>query len=62
MSNYDCSTFTKRININAEKEVIFNSFTSQSSLENWFLSNAHLFLKVEPKDRSEKVERGGTYS
>ena len=62
MSNYDWSTFTKRININAEKEVIFNSFTSQSSLENWFLSNAQFFSKMEPKDRSEKVERGGAYS
>ena len=45
MENFNWSQFSKRIFINADLEIVYNSWTKSEELEKWFLSNATFFSK-----------------
>jgi uncharacterized protein YndB with AHSA1/START domain len=59
---YDWSKFTKRVNIKADVQSIYNSWTTQEGLESWFLRLAE-FTKPDKtlRDRRSNVEAGDTY-
>lgn len=62
MKNHDWTTFKKRVPIKASKEAIFNSWTSQESLERWFLSQAEFSTVAgDNKNRSLVISKNDTY-
>ena len=62
MENYNWNQFVKRITIRSTKKSIYDSWTTQQGLENWFLRLAAFKTKdgVERK-RGEPVEKGDMY-
>jgi len=62
MSSHDWSQFVLRIPIAADRQAIFNSWTSQKGLEAWFLRKAE-FRKSngEIKSPDSGVEAGDSY-
>lgn len=62
MENLDWSTFNKRINIKASKGTLFDYWTTQNNLEEWFLSQAQFYTRdQEKRDRNSQIEIGDTY-
>lgn len=62
MEKLDWSTFNKRININSEKDKIFDSWCTQDNLEKWFLSQAQFFREDGTKrKRNSFIEKDDTY-
>jgi len=62
MENYNWNQFVKRITIRSTTKSIYDSWTTQQGLENWFLRLAAFKTKegVERK-RGEPVEKGDKY-
>lgn len=62
MAAYDWSTFTLRIPVKVSKEKAYAAWTSQASLENWFLRKAE-FKQANGKlrDKNSTIEAGDTY-
>lgn len=60
---YDWSTFTVRINIEASRESIYEAWTSQEMLELWFLRHAAF---TDPqgnmRGRFDRVQEGDSYT
>src|SRR6476659_4296932 len=61
MSSHDWSRFILRIPIAAERQTIFNSWTSQKSLEGWFLRNAVFKKNGETRSGDSRIEAGDNY-
>jgi len=63
MENHNWTTFKKRVPIKATKEVIFSAWSSQESLERWFLSKAEFSDAMGgTKNRSDKISKDDTYT
>jgi len=62
MSTHDWTRFVLRIPIAADKQTIFNLWTSQSGLESWFLRKAE-FKKPDgsPGKPNDKIEVNDSY-
>jgi hypothetical protein len=62
MTNFDWTTFTRRISIHAELSAIYNAWTKATEIEKWFLSKA-IFMDNSNKaiDRDAPVEKGFSY-
>ncbi len=62
MTNFDWTTFTRKIAIKANLSDIYNAWTKASELEKWFLSNA-TFIDNNKKsiDKDNSLEKGYTY-
>jgi hypothetical protein len=62
MTNFDWTTFTRRIAIKAKLSDIYNAWTNASSIEKWFLSRA-VFLDANnvPIAKDKTIEKGFTY-
>lgn len=62
MSEYNWSTFTKRIPIKAEPTEIFRAWTIPGQLEEWFLRKA-LFQSKDNAERSsgQHIQKNDTY-
>ena len=62
MNDYNFKTFTKRITIHREKEIIYRAWATQAGLENWFLRLAE-FTKPDGRlrSRNEQVQQGDKY-
>ncbi len=62
MTNFDWTTFTRRIAIKAKLSDLYNAWTNASAIEKWFLSRA-VFWDANnvpiPKDKT--IEKGFTY-
>jgi uncharacterized protein YndB with AHSA1/START domain len=59
---YDWSSFTVRINIDASKESIYEAWTSQEMLELWFLRLAEFTDGTgNVRGRFDKIEEGDRY-
>lgn len=62
MSQYDWSTFTKRIPIHASLEQITNAWKSQDQIEKWFLQKAEFTnINKQIKDRHTLIAPGDSY-
>lgn len=63
MQTYNWSTFTKRINISASVQTIYDAWAMQEGLEKWFLRSS-VFSKPDGsiKNRNEYIETGDLYS
>jgi uncharacterized protein YndB with AHSA1/START domain len=62
MTNFDWTTFTRKIAIKAELNDIFNAWTKASAIENWFLSKATVIdISEIPIDKDQAAEKGFTY-
>src|SRR3954447_8899756 len=61
-SSYNWKSFTKRITINRDKEIIYRAWATQAGLENWFLRLAE-FTKPDGRlrSRNEAVQQGDKY-
>jgi len=62
MNNCNWKTFTKRITIKREKEIIYRAWATQAGLENWFLRLAE-FTKPDGRlrSRNEAVQQNDKY-
>lgn len=62
MEHLDWSTFKKRISVNTSEEKLFDFWTTQSTIEKWFLSQAQFYRPDKSKRESNsKIEVGDTY-
>lgn len=62
MKNIDWSKFNKKISIHADSNLIFNSWTTQDSIEKWFLSKAEFKTNNNViRERFSKIEKGDKY-
>jgi len=61
-TSYNWKTFTKRIAIDRDKEIIYRAWATQAGLENWFLRLAE-FTKPDGRlrNRNEAVQQGDKY-
>ena len=63
MENHDWTRFETRISINASLEKIFNSWTTQENLEQWFLSKAVFKTDKDlPRPRASQIMSGDSYT
>jgi uncharacterized protein YndB with AHSA1/START domain len=63
MKNQDWTKFKRRININSSIEDIFNSWTTQEKLEEWFLSKADFNSdNGNSKKRSSEIKKDDSYN
>ncbi|HUI31883.1 MAG TPA: SRPBCC domain-containing protein [Candidatus Acidoferrales bacterium] len=62
MKRYDWSRFVLRIPINSEVREIYDSWTTQTDLERWFLRRA-AFSKPDksPRPPNDHIKKGDTY-
>ena len=63
MENFNWSSFTRKIAINASLEILYKAWVNTTELEKWFLSNAELLnenKEIQPKDYWAK--KGNTYA
>lgn len=62
MTNFDWTTFTRKIAIKATLSDIYNAWTKASEIEKWFLSKA-IFIDSNgiPVSKDEPIEKGFTY-
>jgi len=62
MTNFDWTTFTRKIAIKAELSDIYDGWTKAAEIEKWFLRKA-IFkdTKETPIGRDNKVEKGFAY-
>ena len=62
MTNFDWTTFTRKIAIKANLSDIFNAWTKASEIEKWFLSKATFIDKKEkPIGKDKSIEKGFAY-
>jgi hypothetical protein len=61
MSSHDWSRFILRIPIVADKQAIFNSWTSQKALESWFLRCAIFKNNGVARAADSRIETGDSY-
>ncbi len=62
MTNFDWTTFTRRIAIKAKLSDIYNAWTKASEIEKWFLSKAVYFdTKQTQIDKDKSIEKGFPY-
>ncbi len=62
MTNFDWTTFTRKIAINAKLSDIYNAWTKASEIEKWFLSKAIFKDNNEAQIEKDKaIEKGFTY-
>ncbi len=62
MGNLNWTEFKKRISINAEKQTIFDYWSTQENLEKWFLSDADFYSpNNDPKSRNARICSGDKY-
>jgi hypothetical protein len=62
MTNFDWTTFTRKIAINAKLSDIYNAWTKASEIEKWFLSKAIFKDNNEaPIDKNKAIEKGFAY-
>lgn len=61
--NFDWTTFSKRITINKEKDVVYKAWATPARLSEWFLEKAG-FAKPdgEPRNPDEPVQQGDKYA
>ena len=63
MKNHDWTKFKKRISINSNFEEIFNAWTTQEKLEQWFLSKADFKSNKDvSKNRFSEIENKDSYT
>ena len=62
MTNFDWTTFTRKIAIKANLIDIYNAWTKASEIERWFLSKA-IFIDTNktPISEDKPIEKGFTY-
>jgi uncharacterized protein YndB with AHSA1/START domain len=62
MTNFDWTTFTKKIAIKAKLSDIYNAWTKASEIEKWFLSMA-IFVDADnkPINKDTSIEKGFAY-
>lgn len=62
MTNFDWTTFTRKIAIKAKLNDIYNAWTKASEIEKWFLSKA-LFIDTNkiPIAKDKPIEKGFSY-
>ncbi|MFY7938206.1 MAG: SRPBCC family protein [Flavobacterium sp.] len=62
MTNFDWTTFTRKIAINAKLSDIYYAWTKASEIEKWFLSKA-IFKDTNeaPIDKNKAIEKGFAY-
>src|SRR4051812_24348760 len=58
----DLNFFTKKININASVQKVYEAWASQNEIEKWFLRKSE-FTKVDGvlRSRDEQIAAGDTY-
>jgi uncharacterized protein YndB with AHSA1/START domain len=62
MNNFDWTSFSKRIAVNAPLPDIYNAWTRASDIEKWFLSRALFFdANKKPIPSASNTESGNTY-
>lgn len=62
MSTHDWTRFTKRININATPQDIYNAWTTRNHIENWFVRFSEFTSKSETlRQCEEAIHTGDTY-
>lgn len=62
MTNFDWTTFTRRIAIKTKLADIYNAWTKASEIEKWFLSKAVYFdPKLNQLDNDKSIEKGCSY-
>lgn len=62
MTDYNWKTFTKRITIAAEKQKIFDAWSTQAGLEKWFLRMAEFKTSSgKLRGRQDSVQKGDHY-
>ena len=62
MTNFDWTTFTRKIAVKASMEVIYNAWTTAGEIEKWFLSKAVFsdeFRHALPND--QQIKTGCSY-
>jgi uncharacterized protein YndB with AHSA1/START domain len=63
MPDYDWSKFTRKININASMEAIYDAWTIPAQLERWFLREANFKRSNETlRENFLHVHKGDTYA
>ncbi|MEX1002554.1 MAG: SRPBCC domain-containing protein [Crocinitomicaceae bacterium] len=62
MTNFDWTTFTRKIAIKAKMSDIYNAWTKASQIEKWFLSKA-IFIDTNgvPISKDKSIEKEFTY-
>ena len=62
MTNFDWTTFTRKIAIKAKLSAIYFAWTKASEIEKWFLSNA-VFMDTngKPVNKETSIEKGFSY-
>ncbi|MDP9230294.1 MAG: hypothetical protein M3O67_06455, partial [Bacteroidota bacterium] len=62
MSVYNWSCFTKRINVRATSDVLYNAWATRSGIEKWFLRLSE-FRKPDGslRNNDEEVQKGDSY-
>ena len=61
MSVIDWSAFTRKINIKASKETIYQAWTEPNKIQLWFLKNADFYNTDGMIDPNSTIEVGNTY-
>ncbi len=62
MATTDWTTFTQRININADIQEIYEAWSKPAELERWFLRDADFISPDDsPKDKEQPIAKGDTY-
>lgn len=63
MTSYDWKKFTCRINIRASRKAVYEAWTSQQGLENWFLRQA-LFTPPDGniRGKTQSIQTGDHYN
>lgn len=61
MKTIDWSSFTSREYYKVDIETVFNAWTSQKSIESWFLEIALFFNEKGIKGQDQKIGKGDVY-
>jgi uncharacterized protein YndB with AHSA1/START domain len=63
MAQHDWSRFRVRVTVNAGIQIVYNAWTKQSGLEQWFLRKAE-FTTTDgtPRNRDSHIQKGDTYT
>jgi len=62
MGEYDWSRFVDRVSIDADAQVIYDSWATRRGLERWFLSKAEFYSGEGSRNPCDRVQKGDTYS
>ena len=61
MTNYDWSSFTQRININAGIQQLYNCFATRAGMQSWFLRLSEYRREGDLLADDELIKEGDTY-